>query len=353
MALIESTFIFDMANAPFNYPTGLDRDLGPLFDVLVARTLQYISGVNTNAEILSDGYSSWDYNLNNDVDLTDALDWLALRDRTNSSGLNAAQVAHFAEFITRNSTYLVPSVSGTTIRIELSIGMIVREFGGTIPHAIDEYYGAAPGIPSGGTISMADFYGTAAIAPAGLYQIYNLSLSSSTSWQGVIQEVQSVAVFQSQFRVVFRYQNGTQGTSFRGDFQIHNVLFRDTSNSVVYSQNFEGNPGSYQTTTTNSESDVYSNVTNWSNIGNGTSLYRWNRDSGGTPSGQTGISSSNGSEVWYLYAETSGSSTIGAYYWLRSPTISWNFNNKLQDIIFTYGAYGNNVGTITAYIEVL
>ena len=42
----------------------------------------------------------------------------------------------------------------------LSIGDIAGEFGGTAPHSMSEYYGAAAGVPASGTISIGDFRGT-------------------------------------------------------------------------------------------------------------------------------------------------------------------------------------------------
>lgn len=41
----------------------------------------------------------------------------------------------------------------------ISLLDIANEFGGSTPHAINEYYGAASGIPSSGTISFNQFYG--------------------------------------------------------------------------------------------------------------------------------------------------------------------------------------------------
>ena len=43
---------------------------------------------------------------------------------------------------------------------QLSLSDIQGEFGGSNPILISEYYGAAPGVPSSGQISIADFYGT-------------------------------------------------------------------------------------------------------------------------------------------------------------------------------------------------
>ena len=44
----------------------------------------------------------------------------------------------------------------------ISLNDIAGEFGGSTPHSLSEYYGAASGIPSSGTIDFADFYGASA-----------------------------------------------------------------------------------------------------------------------------------------------------------------------------------------------
>lgn len=41
----------------------------------------------------------------------------------------------------------------------ISLSQIAGEFGGSIPHSLSEYYGAASGVPSSGPISFSDFYG--------------------------------------------------------------------------------------------------------------------------------------------------------------------------------------------------
>lgn len=43
----------------------------------------------------------------------------------------------------------------------ISLSQIAAEFGGSIPHSLSEYYGAASGVPSSGTIRFSDFYGVA------------------------------------------------------------------------------------------------------------------------------------------------------------------------------------------------
>lgn len=58
----------------------------------------------------------------------------------------------------------------------LSLSQIQTEFGGVNPIGINEYYGAASGIPSSGTIDIADFYGKVSTPPAA--QTFN----SSGTW---------------------------------------------------------------------------------------------------------------------------------------------------------------------------
>ena len=44
----------------------------------------------------------------------------------------------------------------------ISLNEIAVEFGGSVPHALNEYYGVATGIPTSGQISIGDFYGASA-----------------------------------------------------------------------------------------------------------------------------------------------------------------------------------------------
>ena len=48
----------------------------------------------------------------------------------------------------------------------ISLLDISGEFGGSAPHSLSEYYGAADGVPSSGTIRFSDFYGTSAVPPS-------------------------------------------------------------------------------------------------------------------------------------------------------------------------------------------
>ena len=43
---------------------------------------------------------------------------------------------------------------------QIKITDVSGEFGGSAPHALSEYYGAATGVPNSGQIALSDFYGT-------------------------------------------------------------------------------------------------------------------------------------------------------------------------------------------------
>lgn len=60
----------------------------------------------------------------------------------------------------------------------ISLADIASEFGGSTPHSISEYYGAASGIPSSGQISFSQFYGASAVV------LPSLQITAyGTSWQ--------------------------------------------------------------------------------------------------------------------------------------------------------------------------
>lgn len=60
----------------------------------------------------------------------------------------------------------------------ISFDQIQTEFGGAAPISINEYYGAANGIPSSGTISMSQFYGKSAYHTTSRVT----SKATNTSW---------------------------------------------------------------------------------------------------------------------------------------------------------------------------
>lgn len=87
----------------------------------------------------------------------------------------------------------------------LSLDDIQTEFGGANPIGINEYYGAAAGIPASGTISINDFYGASA-SPAGLITasdiggFYDFSDTSSL-WQNTTGTIPVTAAGQPIKRI--------------------------------------------------------------------------------------------------------------------------------------------------------
>lgn len=56
----------------------------------------------------------------------------------------------------------------------ISLANIQSEFGGSNPIGLNEYYGAASGIPASGAIDFADFYGKSSGPPVNRYGTYNV-----------------------------------------------------------------------------------------------------------------------------------------------------------------------------------
>lgn len=172
--------------------------------------------------------------------------------------------------------------------------------------------------------------------------IYNQNLSSSSSWSLKSHTISSLYKDRT-VRVVWRYINGTQGTSYIGDFQLDDFnLLGNTYSPETGTENFE--------TSTSTGTTNYTSVS-FSSLGSGGSAYRWNRDASGTSSGGTGLTSGN-TGSWYFYAEVSGSSslTLGGNYWLRSPSIVVGDN---LNISYYIGHLGSNVGNYYVYVEVV
>ena len=65
----------------------------------------------------------------------------------------------------------------------ISLLDIQNEFGGTNPIGINEYYGAAAGVPASGTISFDDFYGTSSGPSTNGLQLY-FDIGNSSSYSG-------------------------------------------------------------------------------------------------------------------------------------------------------------------------
>lgn len=170
--------------------------------------------------------------------------------------------------------------------------------------------------------------------------VYNQNLSSSSSWSQKSHTLSSLYKGRT-VKFVWRYVNGTSGTSYIGDFQL------DDFNLLGNTYSPESGTESFETSTSQTIS-TYSSVS-FSALGTGGTSYRWNRDASGTSSGSTGLTSGN-TGSWYYYAEVSGSNTLGGNYWLRSPSIVVSDNLNLSYYI---GHLGSNVGNYYLYVDVI
>ena len=74
-------------------------------------------------------------------------------------GLGMAELGKPVDYVLAASGALSLGTSAGTDR------SISEEFGGTIPHALSEYYDAASGIPASGAIDFSDFHGKGACNP--------------------------------------------------------------------------------------------------------------------------------------------------------------------------------------------
>ena len=202
--------------------------------------------------------------------------------------------------------------------------------------------------------AISDFYGFSNI-PTGLSsELYSQNLSSSTTWdlfQGS-NEIDLSVYAGRTCRLVVHYTNGTQGTSYQGDFQIGGLVYLGTS-----TLNLQTSLTGWQTTRldTAATKTAYDAATFYSLIA-GTVSGRWNqRNTNAPPSGGTGVAPDNnyppGSQ-YYAYAETSGNSTalLGYGFWLRSPAVTFASINNTLDIAIAH--LGSNMGTWKVFLDV-
>lgn len=187
--------------------------------------------------------------------------------------------------------------------------------------------------------SMSELRGRNGLSTGLSSAIHSENLSSSSTWSQKSHTLSPLYKGRT-VRVVWRYINGTAGTSYIGDFQLDDFSILGNTYSP------ESGTESFQTSTSQTIS-AYTSVS-FSSLGTGTSLYRWNRDASGTGSGGTGLTSGN-TGSWYFYAEVSGSNTLGGNYWLRSPSIVVGDNLNLSYYI---GHLGSNVGNYYVYVDV-
>jgi len=200
---------------------------------------------------------------------------------------------------------------------------------------------------SASEMEFADFYGADGSGGGGggggISEGLSSSLDSVTgtnaSWSTRTVDISAYA--NEDVKLVFVYTNGTTGTSYQGDLQLDDIRLDGTTYS------FESTGHSWQTTTTNTPVANYSSAS-FTNVAVGTTNGRWNSDAGGTPSSSTGLTTADAG-TYYVYAETSGTSTSGHNYILRSPTVTLGSSPTLQ---YAEARSGGNIGTLNVYLDV-
>ena len=177
-----------------------------------------------------------------------------------------------------------------------------------IPNAFVSFYENR----NGATIGTVDVY--LANSSGGLItsSLYSASGDNGDTW---VERTPISASVSENFRVVWHY---VSGSSFTGDYAIDEV----TINGTTY--DFDSTDGGFisprDLNTANSVT-AYNDAVSLATA-TGTVLGRWNRNTGGTPSGSTGPSSGFGGSGYYVYAETSSPNFSNVNFWLFSPEIS-------------------------------
>ena len=233
----------------------------------------------------------------------------------------------------------------------ISLNNVATEFGGSTPHAINEYYRAGTNvpdttanasIPTSGTISLDDFYGgdstpaASSVTPyfnwkyyaygstIGTINVYwrkndgTLTLLRSVTGQqhtGTSQTWNSYSEDLSAHtgetgRIVYRY---AAGSNFYNDPQLDAMEITETTGGTI-----DLEPDTVRGRTANQDTWIKYNYNNsstfpslstgWTVVPTGSSTSNiWNYDSGGTPSGSTGNvrDSDNMLSQYYIYFEGS------------------------------------------------
>jgi len=198
----------------------------------------------------------------------------------------------------------------------------------TAPHAMSEWYSYDHGLGLSAALS----------TKSGQY--------NCTSYESI--EVDLTNYIGNTVKIVIHY---VSGSDYQGDVQIDDItLWNDAKNAGAPSYGFSNSAHNFQTSTTDTAS--YNNVT-WSYVTDNATALRWNRDSGGTPSGGTGLAfDANGSSTgYYLYAETSSSGFASKNFWLRSPNVS--VTSTYHNLEVYLARCGSTIGTVKIHVDVV
>lgn len=194
----------------------------------------------------------------------------------------------------------------------------------------------------------------------GLSGIVLDSVSGNSGLYGYEERVVSNTANLQQFanstiRPVFHY---VSGNSFTGDIQLDEIYVGDGLTGNIANFTFESiNIG------TNEAINVYGWQTSTGNINNyssvtftdmsplpTTTIGRWNRLAGATPSSNTGVPfDATAGGAWYVYAETSSIGHPFANFWFRGPFITLGSAPTFK---YKVARFGSTIGTLEVYFDV-
>jgi hypothetical protein len=129
--------------------------------------------------------------------------------------------------------------------------------------------------------------------------------------------------------------------AYTGDNQIDDISVGGNT------YNPEDGTNSFQRANSTSTTLEYTGVT-WENLADGTTGGRWNRDSDGTPSSNTG-NTAGYTGTYYYYTEVTSNYNTGLRYWLRGPECTVS-NGTLSLYVAQNGA---SCGPIEVYLDVI
>ena len=377
-------------------------------DEWATESIQFIVGITTfNPTIPETGYALHDLDFNGTSNISDTIILLRIQvdlvtvssDIVNNTlakhGYHALREGRYFQASVDNQTYYLgfedvsppdtetwntPAPSTTHGGTPMAMNMIRKEFrladtATTPSSAITEFQGKDDGIPASGSTSFRDFYGKSGDVIA----VYSYRITEADKERNGYATVTleranqqfggNPAAFmfkgtQKSYRIYIGYQNGSVGTSWRGDFQIDDIRLLEVDNTQIQKWSFESSAENWQqlgsfgenydASTPNDDILDVINNTNWSTVSTGTSARNWNRDAFGTPSSGTGVSSADDGS-YYLYTETSAPATYQTNFWLRSPSISLSSADWTK-LTWAWACYSNiqagqdNQGAYTVYI---
>ena len=377
----------DLLGTDSNYGTASSTTTAPLGYLAILDVI----GTQANTPTLSDGYKATDVKLNGGTYPVDMSDVLAITKygSRNAWGLNtAAEMAHLKLAIEHphydawQGEYEVGTHGGMAHRWSdmgeaYGLGLVnIR----AADVRSTTFYGDGTGAGWATQLRTGNDSASNYIRNNGWFRKYPkymlLDGTKGQSRQATVWATKQIppSVYKDfdgvNVRLVFLYRNGLVSSSYTGDMQLSDIRIGQYSENNTAAQkvyNFAttnesfttvGYTQSYNTNTvvTNDRAADgfnigYASSLNWGNIATGSYSSVFNRDASGTGSSGTGLTNSaNGS--YYIYAETSGSSTGGRFYGARSPTFQF-YDDPYSTPSYATGKYGANMGEMRVYFEIM